>query len=164
MRAQICLKISVRHSFGPVIILRGYDFFLVLLWNTDFFCTEFHWKRARDTNMPDKNFFATNTLACGTKNLAANSGRPWMIHARTLHYSYFKLFIICTILQRTPTILLHREQIVLNNGMQHTDYTPSATLFPSITSVCVCVTVIDNTVFQLCIVWVNHLCRPIAIG
>ena len=79
--------------------------------------------------MRDNNFFATKTLACGgTKtwpitiylhqnihvrheNLAANSGQPWTIDARTLHYSYCKLFIyhsIYTILQRTPTILLHR--------------------------------------------------------
>ena len=28
----------------------------------------------------------------------------------------------------------------------------------------VCVCVIDNTVFQLCIDWVNHLYRPIAAG
>ena len=40
------------------------------------------------------------------------------------------------------------EQTVLNNGMQHTDYTPSATLLS------VCVYVIDNTVFKLCIVCV----------
>ena len=91
VHAQICPKIYVRHSFGPVIILRGYKFFFfeILI----FFCRQFHWKRTCGTNMRD-NFFATNTLACGTKtwpitislhqnihvrreNLAENSGRPW---------------------------------------------------------------------------------------
>ena len=77
----------------------------------------------------------------------------------TANYSYT---IQCTQFFREHQKFVYIEQIVLNNGMQHTDYTPSATLFPSITSVCVCV--IDNTVFQLCIVCVNHLCRPIATG
>ena len=66
--AQICLKISVRH-FGSVIILRGYDFFSrssLKYWYI-FLCTQFHWKMTCDTNMRDDNFFATKTLACGTK-------------------------------------------------------------------------------------------------
>ena len=101
--------------------------FLVLLWNIDFFLHNFI-ERGRVTRTRDNNFFATKTSARSTKtwpitiflhqniherheNLAANSGRPWMIDARTLHYSYCKLFIYhstYTILQRTPTILLHR--------------------------------------------------------
>ena len=118
--------------------------------------------------MRDNNFFATKTLACGTKtwpitislrqnihgrheNLAANSGRPWMIDARTLHYSIIS-FNIHNSSENTKNIVTSN-----NNGMQHTDYTPSATLFPFITSVCVCV--INSTVFQLCIVWGNHLYR-----
>ena len=47
VRAQICLKIYVRHSFGPVIILRGYDFFSRSSLKYWFFCTQFHWKRTR---------------------------------------------------------------------------------------------------------------------
>ena len=99
MHAQIWLKISVRHSFGPVIILRGYDFISRSSLKYWFICTQFQWKRTCDTNMRDNNFFATKTLACGTKtwpitislhqnihvrhaNLAENSGRPFQpMHA-----------------------------------------------------------------------------------
>ena len=86
------------------------------------------WSFSGDTifvlvNMRDNNFFATKNIGVRHENLAdnnftraariprQNSGRPWMIDARTLHYSHCKLFIyhsIYTIIQRTPTILLHR--------------------------------------------------------
>ena len=94
MRAQICLKISLRHSFRPVIILRGYNFFSRSSLKYWFFVHNFIERGRATRTCGDNNFFATKTLTCGTKtwpitislhqnihvrheNLAAYSGRPW---------------------------------------------------------------------------------------
>ena len=176
MRAQICLEISVRHSFRPVIILRGNNFcshsFFEIFF---FFFTQFHWKRTCDTNMRDNNFFATKTLACGTKTWPINNffapnhsravrkpfNKLWPAvndwRTRTLHYSYCKVLIyhsMYTILQRTPTILLHWTNCTQQRNATYRLYSFSNII--SFHHICVCVCVIDNTVFQLCIVWVNH--------
>ena len=55
--------------------------------------------------------------------------------------THFALFILQII---HISFNIHNSSENTNNWMQHTDYTPSAILFPSITSVCVCV--IDTTV------------------
>ena len=60
--------LSDRWSFkGDTII------FLVLLWNIDFFCTQFHWKRTCDANMRDNNFFANKNIGVRHENLADNN-------------------------------------------------------------------------------------------
>ena len=101
----------------------------VLIWVTCLFVKEKLWGAC--TDLPENfctAFFQTGDHSEGIRFCAttisllpgfratrecfgANSGRPWMIDARTLHYSYCKLFIYhstYTILQRTPTILLHQ--------------------------------------------------------
>ena len=126
----------------------------LVLWNIDFFNHNFierggatrtcaittslqqkHWRAARK---PDRLTISLHqNIHVRHENLSANSGRPWMIDARILHYSYCKLFIsIYTILQRTPTILLHRTNCTQQRNATHRLYS-----FGNIISfhhICVC--------------------------
>ena len=95
--------------------------------------------------MRDNNFFATKNIGVRHENLTDNSffapkhsraarkpgGKLWpAVNDWRTHFALFvhKFF-------REHQQFCYIEQIVFNNGMQHTDYIPSVTLFPSITSV-----------------------------